>query len=44
MLQEEIDFSALGRSVEKYLREERDIKIIQRGIKERLDKVVEQKQ
>ena len=38
---QQIDFSVLGQSVERYLREERDIAVIQHGMKERLDKVVQ---
>lgn len=43
LLNEKIDISAISNSVDNYLREERDIKIIQSGMQARLNKVLEQK-
>lgn len=40
---EDVDLSNIATCVERYLKEERDIRKIQKGIKQRLDKVVEQK-
>lgn len=44
LLNEQIDISSIGNSVEHYLREARNIKIIQSGMQARLDKVLEDKQ
>ena len=40
---EDVDLSNIATCVERYLKEERDIRKIQKGIKQRLDKVMEQK-